>query len=210
MKLGIKELINRYRHNRGFGIQSPNAFHFVTAVLREKHAFYAYSMIERAVEDFGGSSSHCRLLFRITNYVQPSNIVMLSPCVAYAYSIMKACSNTPAYLFDVFRETSLLKTLNNCQYCNSELATLFKELGSFGLFYIGNADLYRKTVEETIKYASSSSVIIVENVHFSRETEIWWQNIKQNPLVCVTFDLYSMGILFFDKKYNKQHYSLKM
>ena len=137
-------------------------------------------------------------------------IVMLAPCTASAYSIMKACCSVPAYLFDASCDISFLETLHNYKYYDSELTALFEELGSFDMLYVGSANLYRETVEEAIGYVSSTSVIVVEDIHFSHETDIWWQNIKQNPSVCVTFDLYSIGILFFDKKYNKQHYSLKM
>ena len=64
-------------------------------------------------------------------------------------------------------------------------------------------------LEQAINCTSSDSVIIVEGIHRSSEAKICWQKIKQNAAVAVTFDLYSMGILFFDKNYKKQNYTLK-
>ena len=60
--------INRKRHNRGFGIQSPSAFFFVTQVLKEKLPYYAYEELDAIAIECGGMNREaCRRLFRIAN-----------------------------------------------------------------------------------------------------------------------------------------------
>ena len=49
--------INRQRHNRGFGIQSPSTFFFITQVLREKLPYYAYDELDDPVCAGGSSTS---------------------------------------------------------------------------------------------------------------------------------------------------------
>jgi hypothetical protein len=53
------------------------------------------------------------------------------------------------------------------------------------------------------------SVIVVEGIHDNDATEEWWQSIVENPATIVTYDMYSYGLLFFDKEKQKQHYKLK-
>lgn len=192
--LGVKELINRFRHNRGYGVQSPNAFHFVTSVLKEKHLYYSYPAIEKQAKS-GRHASYCKRLFRIVNYLRSPNVVMLAPHKAEAFAVTAARRNVPV---------TLLNTTGN------NLAEVLSDNGTLGLLYVGKCNNYASIVEEAMKYTSSHSAVIVKGIYSSREKELWWNEIKQNPSVCVTFDLYSMGILFFDKKYKKQHYTLKM
>lgn len=189
--LGIKDLIYRYRHNRGFGVQSPSAFHFVTSVLREKHSYYAYYSIEKIA---GRKASHYKRLFRITNYLQPQSILLAAPKEAAKYAITAARTSATTIVAEAG--------------CNP--TTLFNKTGKPDMLYVGECENYAAIVEEAIKHTSQQSAIIIEGIHSSGNKREWWQRIKQNPAVYVTYDLYSLGILFFDKKYKKQHYTLKM
>lgn len=181
--LGIKELINRYRHNWGFGVQSPYAYHFVTAVVAEKHAFYAYPTINSVAERCGYKAARARLLFRIANYARPQSIFMYEACEAVACALSMA---RPSVQVSAFRQGL-----------------------PFGLLYVGPTARCSSVVEQAIKHASSDSVIIIDGIHRSPEMQNLWHAIKQNPAVAVTFDLYSMGILFFDNSYKRQDYTLK-
>ena len=52
----FSDWINRMRHKRGFGVQSPTAFFFVTQVLKEKLPYYAYGQIDRIATQCGTHS----------------------------------------------------------------------------------------------------------------------------------------------------------
>lgn len=181
--LGIKELINRYRHNLGFGVQSPYAYHFVTAVVAEKHLYYAYPTINSVAHRCGYKAARARLLFRIANYARPQSIVTHEPCEAVCCALSMA---RPSVQLSAFRQGE-----------------------PFGLLYVAPTAQCVSVVEQAVKCASSDSVIIVDGIHRSREMQNMWHTIKQNRAVAVSFDLYSMGILFFDKSYKRQNYTLK-
>lgn len=53
--------------------------------------------------------------------------------------------------------------------------------------------------EEVISLCNTQTMLLLANVHRYRE---WWDSL---PSV-VSFDLYDIGIAFFDSKYNKQSY----
>ena len=181
--LGIKDLIYRYRHNRGYGVQSPCAFHFVMSVVAEKHSYYAYPSINSVAAKCGCKAAHARMLFRIANYARPQSIMTYAPSEAAVCALSMARPSAPV--------------------------SAFRQGQPFGLLYVGEASEHLSVVRQAIECASQDSVIIVDTKRRTREIENFWQEIKQNPAVAVTFDLYSMGVLFFDKSYKKQHYTLK-
>jgi predicted O-methyltransferase YrrM len=54
-----------------------------------------------------------------------------------------------------------------------------------------------------------SSVIVIDDIHYSPEMEKAWNEIKNHTLVYGSIDLYRIGILFFDPSLNKQHVVLQ-
>jgi predicted O-methyltransferase YrrM len=53
------------------------------------------------------------------------------------------------------------------------------------------------------------SVIIMDDIHYTADMEKAWNEIKNDPLVYGSIDLYRSGILFFDPSLNKQHVVLQ-
>jgi predicted O-methyltransferase YrrM len=53
------------------------------------------------------------------------------------------------------------------------------------------------------------SVIILDDIHYTADMEKAWQDIKNDPLVHGTVDVYRSGFLFFDPSLNKQHVVLQ-
>jgi len=71
--------------------------------------------------------------------------------------------------------------------------------------------------EPTIKYFNwltavihPRSVIIMDDIHSSKEMEKAWQEIKNHEMVYASIDLFRCGILFFDPSLNKQHVVLQL
>jgi predicted O-methyltransferase YrrM len=53
------------------------------------------------------------------------------------------------------------------------------------------------------------SIVIMDDIHYSKEMEQAWNEIKSHQLVYGSADLYRCGILFFDPSLNKQHVVLQ-
>ena len=64
--------LSRWRHCRGFGIQSPTDYQFVRYVINEKWPYYAYQ--DYAGDDWLTRKLGC-LYFRVANWRQPSVII---------------------------------------------------------------------------------------------------------------------------------------
>src|SRR2546430_379368 len=71
--------------------------------------------------------------------------------------------------------------------------------------------------EPTLKYfneiltkTTESSILIFDDIHWSREMEEAWQNIKAHPSVTLSIDLFFIGIIFFRKEQKvKQHFAIR-
>ncbi|HEY0741358.1 MAG TPA: class I SAM-dependent methyltransferase [Chryseosolibacter sp.] len=70
--------------------------------------------------------------------------------------------------------------------------------------------------EPTLRYFNmlmpklqESSVVIVDDIHYSREMEKAWYELKNHKLVYGSADLFRCGFLFFDPSLNKQHVILQ-
>ena len=47
---------------------------------------------------------------------------------------------------------------------------------------------------------------MIKGIHHSREMKQCWKRLVNNEKVGITFDLYDVGVLFFDKTKIKQDY----
>ena len=215
--LKFGDWINRKRHNRGFGIQSPSTFFFITQVLKERLPYYAYNDIERAAKEYRHSGIRDPYeLFRITNYLHTGN------CIAIA-SPLAACTMTLAHPFakqylvtneaNALPQTRSILDKNNCKRLVGDTVALLqavvKETGGIGTLYIGNCDKRDKILATALEHTNNKSVIIVEGIHRDKATLDWWNTIVASDSTIVTYDMYSYGMLFFDKERKKQHYTLK-
>ena len=207
--------INRKRHNRGYGVQSPSAFFFVTQVLREKLPYYAYEELDNITTECGEMKKRAsRRLFRIANYTAPTNAIIVGSIIA-ACAISNARRKIPKLLLT---ESTTMPTeaAGNLEACNcihkagDTLQLLKESLGkgnTIGMLYIGQCSQQKEMLEAALEHTGKESIIIVEGIHRSKE---WWQHVIANPKAIVTYDMFSMGILFFDKEKQKQNYTLKL
>ena len=70
--------------------------------------------------------------------------------------------------------------------------------------------------EPTLKYFDLSlekchdkSVIVLDDIHWSKEMQRAWDELRQRPEVSLSLDLFEAGILFLDPELPNEHYILK-
>ncbi len=206
--------INRQRHNRGFGIQSPSTFFFITQVLREKMPYYAYDELDDIAECCREMSRRrCRMLFRIVNHFAPKSSITIASATA-ACSIASARRSIPKLLLTqgtaIPAEAAKHLADNGCIHRSGNTLQLLKERleedGRCGLLYIGECDNQPRLLETALAYTNKESIIIVEGVH---RNSAWWKQVTDDPRTIITFDMHSAGILLFDDGRHKQNYTLK-
>lgn len=187
--------INRKRHNRGFGIQSPSAFFFITQVLKEKRPYYAYRELDRIIAECGGMSRRdARELFRITNYLKPDNCIAVAS-VAAAHAMKAARPKVPFYILETGTEKEFLEIMEKCT--------------EPGMLYIGNTPHRSALLETAMSRTNNRSAIVIEGISRDKASRELWQKIIDDQRTIVTYDMHRYGLLLFDREKKKQNYKLK-
>lgn len=190
--------LSRFRYRCGYGVHSPFAFSLITDVIYEKMPYYAYASLEkeqkRLVRERGYSRSSQkvnRFLFRLVNKVQPATIVEVGrPSVASLY--LQSAKPSAEYLF-----ASDLSEL----FLDTDVPVDFLYLNDYR-----NPELLEKVFDICVRRTTLKSVFVVHGICYSKEMKALWKRLQEDERVGITFDLYDLGLLFFDKTKIKQHY----
>ena len=63
--------------------------------------------------------------------------------------------------------------------------------------------------KKCLNLATENSIFIFDDIHWSREMESAWEEIKENASVTLSIDLFQLGLVFFRKGIVKQHFTLQ-
>jgi len=73
------------------------------------------------------------------------------------------------------------------------------------------------TYEATIRYAdfllnrlTEKGILVLDDIHYSEQMERAWSELKADPRVTTSMDLYHVGLLFVDTHYLKRHYRIRI
>lgn len=190
--------LSRFRYRCGYGVHSPFAFSMITDVIYEKMPYYAYDSLKeeqkkkRKESGWGKESQKIsRLLFRLVNRVQPATIIEVGrPTVASLY--LQAAKPSAEYLFA--RDLSEL-------FLDADVPVDFLYLNDYH-----HPDLLEKAFAVCADRTTLKSMFAVRGICYSKEMRALWRRLQADERVGITFDLYDVGLLFFDKTKIKQHY----
>lgn len=192
--------LSRFRYRCGYGVHSPFAFSLITDVVYEKRPYYAYQSLKeeqkKKVKEHGwtkGTQKVNRFLFRLVNRVQPTTIVELGrPSVTSLY--LQSAKPSADYLFA------------------SDLSELFLDADTpIDFLYLNdfrNPDLMEEIFRVCASRTTSKSVFVIHGICYSKAMKTLWKSLQADERVGITFDLYDVGLLFFDKTKIKQHYTV--
>ena len=113
---------SRYHHSSGFGIHSPFAYQFVRNVWRQRLPYYTYEGIHQLISTIKTSASRqrrremdliseaeARLLFRVTNFFNPSHVLQVGAATGVESVAMLAVnSQSHFFLYDPLLEQNAL------------------------------------------------------------------------------------------------------
>ncbi|PIK18922.1 hypothetical protein CTI16_07535 [Prevotella intermedia] len=189
----IKALVvwlQRMKHIQGFGIQSPSAFSFDRKVINDHTSYPIYAELKRVGNTLTAvERKKARLLYRINRFAEADRFCFYpTKLPAYESYIKAACEKT------LVEEA---KTLGE----ESEDAA-FNESAIYFLTVSKHCQAFYKRLRTII---NAESFVIVDDIKRNAETRAFWQQIVDDERVSFSFDLYHIGIAFFDKR-PKQNY----
>lgn len=190
--------IARFRHRCGYGVHSPFAFSLITDVVYEKTPYYAYVALQREERKMAkergwdrGVQKVNRFLFRLVNRVQPNIIVEVGRLSASSLYLQSA-KPSAEYLF-----ATDLSDL----FLDADVPVDFLYLNDYE-----NPELMEDIFQICARRVTLKSVFAIRGIRYSRAMKSFWKRLQEDERVGVTFDLYDVGVLFFDRTKVKQHY----
>ena len=189
----------RYRHRCGYGVHSPSDFFLITYVIYEKQPYYAYGELKK--QTFLDSLPHYRtkvnrLLFRLVNYCHPHTLLEVGSGNGSSFDYMKAArpSVETRSIEGTERETLL------------ELDEICSKWSRLDFVHIGFTPYYRESLQRVLSKVNNQTCVVVGDIYETPEKEAWWKEVTADERVRISYDLYDVGLLFFEKNRYKQHY----
>ena len=93
------------------------------------------------------------------------------------------------------------------------LAQVVQDLGSVDCCFIdGNhrREPTERYFQQLLPITHNDSILIFDDIHWSREMEQAWETIRNHPSVRCSVDLFFIGIVFFREEFHeKQHFCIR-
>ena len=192
----------RFRYRCGYGVHSPSDFFLITSVVYERLPYYAYERLKKT--SFSKSLPHYRekvnkLLFRLVNFYRPGSLIEVGEGNGEAFRYMNQArtSMVSVGLKGVEKEETLCR-----------LEAELKRLEKVDFLHIAFTPFYKEIFEIALPYLHDESCVVVGDIYASAEREAWWKELISDERVRISFDLYDIGLLRFEKKRFKQNYKV--
>ena len=92
--------------------------------------------------------------------------------------------------------------------CGDEIGLLHRYIEEHAcpdVVHIAFTPYYKEAFEALLPAVSSRTCFFIGSPYATKEKRKWWKQVVDDPRTGVTFDLYDVGLVFFDKKRIKEH-----
>jgi predicted O-methyltransferase YrrM len=162
-------------------------------------------------------------LFKIVEHFKPKTVLELGTSLGLTtcylaeankkstiYTI-EGSSNIAQKANDTFRSRELQNIKLLVGNFDQVLPELFKEIENIDLAYIDGNHRYDATiryVEWILEKCSDESIIILDDIYWSKEMTKAWQELKADSRFSISLDYYHFGVLFLQKRMTKEDFRL--
>lgn len=181
--------LRRFRHRRGYGVHSPWAFSFIRSVINERGHYYAYDVL--AVQALWPRSRRSaplkvdKLLLRLSNYVQPACVVGVGEALGQSLDYLQAgCRRAKVW----------------------QQSASAPPPARVDLLYVPAGEDFAAVFARYAPQAAQGALFVLGGIHANRAALSCWRAIVAGRTAGTTFDLYDVGLVFFDSRRPKQHY----
>lgn len=180
--------LRRIKYCRGFGVQSPSAYRFIRYVINEHYPYYAYDELRKELPRLDSlTRKRMELYFRVANFRQASLWLDYSRRDdTIATYVGRGCNATQVRRITDLRQITAddrIEVLRICPTAGSEAV-----------------------LEAALQQTDDHTLFIIEDIGYNDTARRLWQTLLESDLTSVSYDLYYLGIAFFDRKRYKANY----
>lgn len=183
----------------------------------------------RVVKDIARSSlkpkKYAQLLFRIVKYYNRKNIMELGTSLGITTSYLAAANtgsmvhtlegskNIAALARHTFEKAGLKNISLTEGNFDKTLADVIENIKKPDFVFIDGNHRKKPTLDyfkAILKTSGEETIFIFDDIHWSKEMEEAWDEIKQHPSVTLSIDLFFIGLIFFKNEFKiKQHFTIR-
>lgn len=168
---------------RGFGIQSPWAYHMMIDVIASKQPCGDYERLSALHPDQGRQERRRNeLLLRLSRRMNATGFI---------YSAGDEIA--PFYVKAGSPQAVTMRAVSEIDV-DKQPAILYR------------CDITHAMLSDIIEKVNPRSLLIVDGIRNDERCFSQWKELRSNPKCCVSFDLYDLALVFFDPKITRQHY----
>lgn len=180
--------LRRIKYCRGFGVQSPSAYRFIRYVINEHYPYYAYDELRKELPRLDSlTRKRMELYFRISNYRQAS--------LWLDYS--RRDDTIATYVWRGCNATRVRNIADSQQPVSGDKIEVLRICPSTGC---------EALLEAALQQTDDHTLFIIEDIGYNDTAKRMWQKLLESDLTSVSYDLYYLGIAFFDRKRYKANY----
>jgi predicted O-methyltransferase YrrM len=180
--------------------------------------------LRNVVKNTAKSAKYAELLERICEYFSPQYAIEIGSSVGIS-TMYQAVGMPQGYLFALEGNADSAKiaqhNIEKAELENVQIVSgLFEDMLPKVIEKIPRVDYVffdgNHQLEATLQYfelclqkAHTGSVFVFDDIRWSDDMLLAWNKIKNHESVTVTVDLYTMGIVFFHKEQEKEHFTIR-
>ena len=180
--------------------------------------------ISKIAKHAGISNKRAKLLLKLIQYFKPNNILEIGTSLGLSTSILsianssakittlEGCEQTAKVANEMFQKHNFKNIELVIGNFEATLPKVLKNMIFDFIYFDGN-----HTKKGTLKYfelslnsINNNSVLLFDDIHWNKEMEEAWEEIKNHPKVTVTIDTYQWGFVFFRKEQQKEHFIIRV
>lgn len=167
----------------------------------------------------GVSKKNAKLLYRLSKHLKPTNILELGTSLGLGtqalslgnpkatITTIEGCPNISEFTNNNFK----LQHLDNINLITGDFKDIIPSLKgdtSDIIYFDGNhnKNATLQYFEMLLPKVHENSVLIFDDIYWSKGMTDAWKTIQQHPKVTVTIDTFQFGFVFFNKEEKQNHY----
>ena len=180
--------LRRIKYCRGFGVQSPSAYRFIRYVINEHYPYYAYDELRKELPRLDSlTRKRMELYFRISNYRQAS--------LWLDYS--RRDDTIATYVWRGCNATRVRNIADSQQPVSGDKIEVLRICPIAGC---------ESLLAAALKQADDRTLFVIEDIGYNDTAKRMWHTLLESNITSVSYDLYYLGIAFFDRKRYKANY----
>ena len=163
------------------------------------------------------------LLFRLARHLQPETMIELGTSLGVGslyqalgnpngnLTTFEGCPNTSAIAKEQFREASVGTAVIEGNFDNT-LPRYLTTIDKLDWVFVDGNHQKEPTIryfEQCLHKCTEDSVLLFDDIYWSKGMAEAWENIKQHDRVSISLDFFQVGIIFLRKGQAKQHFIIR-